>query len=652
MPSRRILLVVAAVVLVLAVALATRRARWPAARRPAPSATAAADAAWVRAHYRKQEFSIPMRDGVRLFTAAYTPRDASPAHRYPFLVERTPFSVAPYGPDAYPRTLGPDRFTLHDGYIFVYQDVRGRYMSGGTFENVRPLLPDSVKARDSRATDEATDTYDTIEWLLAHVAGNDGKAGLWGISYAGFYAALGMMSGHPALVAASPQAPVTDLFFEDFHHDGALTAGYFTAYPIFGLTRPAPTSDNWWLSAYQRLQSLSRPDDYAWQLSLGPVGTFGARFYEGNTLWQDIVAHPDYDAFWQERAVAPQLGGVSLAVLVVGGWFDGEDLYGPLAVYRALRAHDPQTAVSLVMGPFGHRGWAAPDDAHTVAGNLYYGDSLAVRFQRDVEAPFFRAHLKGEGTAPATDALMFDTGRKTWVRFAAWPAAGAAPRAYYLHHDGSLTTARPAEIAAFRGYVSDPGAPVPTRCKGPTLDDYTLYMNGDQRCFDARPDVLTFESEPLAEPLTVAGPVAARLTVSTTGSDADFVVKLIDVYPADAPDDPWRPDTSVHLAGYQQLVRGEIMPGRFRRSFDSPAPLVPNERAEVDVHLQDVLHTFLRGHRIMIQVQSSWFPMFARNPQTWLPNPYGAQASDYVRATERVWVGRDGSSEVVLPVLR
>ena len=649
MTSRRILVFAAGAAFLVAVAVTAQRLRAPAARGAARSA---ADAAYVSAHYRKREFSVPMRDGVRLFTAVYTPTDASPAHRYPFLIERTPFAVAPYGPQAYPPTLGPDRFTLRDGYIFVYQDVRGRYMSGGTFENVRPLLPDSVKARDPHATDEATDTYDTIEWLLAHVPGNDGRAGLWGISYPGFYAALGLRSGHPALVAVSPQAPVTDLWFEDFHHDGALTAGYFTAYPIFGMPRPAPTSDNWWLPAYERLQSLSRPDDYAWQLSLGPVGTFGARFYGGNTLWQDIVAHPDYDAFWRQRAVAPQLRGVTQAVLVVGGWFDGEDLYGPLAVYRALKALDPRAVVSLVMGPFGHRGWAAPDDGHTVTGDLFYGDSLAVRFQRDVEAPFFRAHLKGEGAPPAADALMFDTGRKVWARFADWPAAGATPRAYYLHRDGSLSTARPTEAGAFREYASDPAAPVPTRCKGPTLENYTLYMNDDQRCFDGRPDVLTFESEPLAADVTVAGPITARLAVSTTGSDADFVVKLIDVYPADAPDEPWRPDTTVRLAGYQQLVRGEIMPGRFRRSFDSPAPFVPNEPVAVSVRLQDVLHTFLRGHRIMVQVQSSWFPMFARNPQTYLPNPYDAQAAAYVRATERVWVGRDESSEVNLPVLR
>ncbi len=646
MTRGRLAVIAGAVALVVAVRVVL--APGGAARSPAD----AADARYVREHYTKSEYRIPMRDGVRLFTAVYAPKDASPAHRYPIVIERTPFSVAPYGPRSYPRTLGPDRYMLRDGYIFVYQDVRGRYLSEGTFENVRPLLPDSVKARDPHATDEATDTYDTIDWLLLHVGGNNGRVGLWGISYAGFYAALGMESGHPALVAVSPQAPVTDLYFEDFHHDGALTQGYFTSYPIFGLPRPQPTTGNWWLPAYQKLEALATPDDYRWQLSLGPVSTFGARFYPGNTLWQTIVDHPDDDAFWQSRAVAPQLHGVSLAVLVVGGWFDGEDLYGPLAVYRALAQHDPAATATLVMGPFGHRGWAASDDEHTVVGNLSFGDSLAARFQRDIEAPFFRMHLAGQGAAPASGALTFDTGRRTWEWFARWPAPAARPQPWYLHDDGQLSPQRPAARAAFRAYVSDPAAPVPSRCKGPTMEDYTLYMDDDQRCFDARPDVLTFESEPLSADVTVGGPITARLQVSTTGSDADFVVKVIDVYPAGTPDDPWRPDTSVHMAGYQQLVRGEIMRGRYRRSFAAPEPFVPGQPTEVDVRMQDVLHTFRAGHRIMVQVQSSWFPLFDRNPQSYVPNIYLAPADAFVRATERVWTSRDAASDVELPVIR
>ena len=356
--------------------------------------------------------------------------------------------------------LGPDRFKLRDGYVFVSQDVRGRYMSGGTFVNVRPLLPDSVKAHDPRATDEATDTYDTIAWLLTRVAGNNGRVGLWGISYPGFYATLGLVSHHPALVAVSPQAPATDIYFEDFHHTGALVHGDCSTYPILGILRPAPTMKNWWLPEFQRLDAMAQPDDYQWQLSLGPVSAFAARFYPGNTFWNDIIGHPDYDDFWQARAPEPKLRGVTAAVLVVGGWFDGEGLYGPLSVYRMLRAYNPKANTSLVMGPFGHRRRAAPDDAHSVVGNLMYGDSLAVHSQRNVEAPFF-------------------------------------------HADASMSTTAPAAPGSFRAYASDPPHPMPTRCSGPTLGDYTLYMNDDQRCFDGRSDVLAFQTAPLTANVTV-----------------------------------------------------------------------------------------------------------------------------------------------------
>ncbi|HEY2065832.1 MAG TPA: CocE/NonD family hydrolase, partial [Gemmatimonadaceae bacterium] len=614
-----------------------------------------ADSAFVRAHYAKREVRIPMRDGVRLFTAVYVPRDASPNRRYPILLYRTPFSVAPYGPEAYPRTLGPNRFMLREGYIVVLQDVRGRYLSEGDFANVRPLLPDSVKSRDPRAADEATDTYDTIGWLLENVPNHNGRVGQWGISYAGFFAALGMVSRHPALVASSPQAPVTDLFFEDFHHNGALTQGYFYAYPVFGVPRPEPTTDDWWMPAFQRVAAYGGENDYASQLALGPLRTTTARFYGDNTFWRDLVAHPNYDAFWQARAVPPVLRGVGHAVLVTGGWFDAENLYGPLAVYRALRAQDPDARVSLVMGPWRHKGWAARGVAHTVHGDLYFGDSLETRYQRDVEAPFFRRWLKGpaEGAPEAAGALMFDTGKKTWMRFDRWPAPKAVARDYYLRADGTLSTSVPADTGAFREYVSDPAAPVPSRCHGPTIQDFTLdqYMSDDQRCFDARPDVLVFQTAPLTEDVTFGGELTARLQVSTTGTDADYVVKLVDVYPTDTPDHPYRADTAVHLAGYQQLVRGEIMRGRFRRSFAAPEPFQPGAVTEVPFRLQDVLHTFRRGHRIMVQVQSSWFPAFDRNPQSWVPNIYEADASDFVRATQRIWTDSHAASRLRVQVL-
>ena len=607
---------------------------------------ATSDADFIRANYTKHEYRIPMRDGARLFTTMYAPKDASPAKRYPIVMQRTPFSVAPYGVDAYPRSLGPNTFMMRERYIFVYQDVRGRYMSEGTFVNARPVVDDSITARNRNVVDEATDTYDTIDWLLKNVPGNNGRVGQWGISYPGFYATVGMISRHPALVASSPQAPVTDLFFEDFHHNGALTQGYFYSYPVFGIPRGAPTTENWWLPEFEKMTSLGGENDYAFQLSLGPLANITTRYYARNEFWRDLVAHPSYDAYWQSRAVPPRLRGVKHAVLVVGGWFDAENLYGPLAVYKALRANNPSATTSIVMGPFGHREWAAPNAPHTIHGDLYFGDSLATQFQRDVEAPFFRAMLKGDGHAQLAGALMFDTGRKRWERFAQWPAPTAEGRSYYFHADGSLSTAMPSDTRSYREYVSDPLAPVPSRCGRPTIEDFTLnrYMSDDQRCFALRADVLTFQTEPLSSDVTLGGEITARLRVSTTGSDADFVVKLIDVYPADAPDHPYRPDTSVHMASYQQLVRGEIMRARFRKSFAVPVPMRPGEMTEVDFRLQDVLHTFQKGHRIMVQVQSSWFPAFDRNPQTYVPNIFEARADDFVKATQRVFMQRGAAS--------
>lgn len=639
------------VALVATSALMAMHTSAPAAELTRPSAVESGDSSYVRDHYTKHEFGIPTRDGVELFTAVYVPNDASPEHRYPIVMLRTPFSVAPYGPTAYPPMLGPDRFMLRDGYIFVSQDVRGRYMSGGTFENVRPLLPDSVKANDPGATDEATDTYDTIAWLLTHIADNNGRVGLWGISYPGFYATLGLVSRHPALVAVSPQAPGTDCYFDDFHHNGALTQGYFTSYPVFGIPRPAPTTDTWWLPAFQKLLTLVQEDDYQWQLSLGPISTFGEQFYPGNTLWNDIVAHPDYDEFWQARAPESRLRDVTAAVLVVGGWFDGEDLHGPLSVYQTLRRYNPTATTSLVMGPFGHRGWASIDDGPSVVDNLVYGDSLALQYQRDIEAPFFRAHLKVDRDVPAASAHIFDTGQGRWVELANWPSAAAVGENYFLHADGSMSTDAPTGFGSFREYISDPAHPVPTRCSGPVISDYSLYMNDDQRCFTTRGDVLTFETAPLTRDVTVSGPITAHLQVSTTGTDADFVVKLIDVYPAEAPDDADEAIAGVHLAGYQALVRGEILRGRYRASFTRPEPFVPGQVTAVNVPLPDVLHTFRKGHRIMVQVQSSWFPMFERNPQSFSPNIYRAPAGAFVQATQRVWLSRQAPSSIVLPVM-
>ncbi|MEO5816793.1 MAG: CocE/NonD family hydrolase [Gemmatimonadaceae bacterium] len=621
---------------------------------PAAQRDAVPDSVYVRQHYLKRILRIPMRDGAQLFTVAYVPRDAAPARRYPIILERTPFSVAHYGEDAYPATLGPDPFMLRDGYIFVVQEVRGRYMSGGTFENVRPLLDDAARARDPRATDEVTDAHDTIDWLLAHVDGNNGRVGLLGISYGGFYAAAAAVSHHPAIAAMSLQAPVTDFYFEDFHHNGALVQGSFYAYPVFGVTRRAPTATHWWLPAYARVAEHGMEADYRYQLALGPLANITQRFYGDNTLWRDVIAHPNYDAFWQARALLPHLRGIAHPVLVVGGWFDAENLYGALGTYRTLRAQSPAAQLTLVMGPWGHRDWGARDVVHSVHGDLYFGDSLETRFQREVEAPFFRTHLKsGNHDDALPGSLLFDTGRKQWVAAKDWPLGSAVRRSFYFHRDGSLRTSAPTEPSAFVPYTSDPRKPVPTRCAGATIEDGRLYhyMSDDQRCFSSRPDVVTFATDTLERDVTFSGSITARIALSTTGSDADVVVKLVDVYPPNEPNHPFQRDDTLHLAGYQQLVRGEIMRARFRRSFTTPEPLRSGEVTEVAFTLPDVMHTFRKGHRIMVQVQGSWFPLFDRNPQRYVPNLYTASARDFVSAQQRIWVSASAASRIEADIL-
>ena len=618
----------------------------------APAALRAqdSDSAFVRDNYTKAEYRIAMRDGVKLFTIVYTPKDASPEHTYPIIMERTCYSIAPYGPDNYAPTIAPDPFMMREKYIVVYQDVRGRYMSEGTWVNVRPFLEHKQTSAD---VDEASDTYDTIDWLLAHVQYHNGRVGQWGISYPGFFASMGALSRHPALKAVSPQAPVTNFYFEDFHHNGALTQAYFYTYPLFGIQTGGPTTEQWWAPS---MVQEGLPDDYTFQLGLGPLSTTTERYYKDNVFWQEIVHHPDYDAFWQARAVAPHLKGVTAAVMAVGGWFDAEDLYGPLTVYKTLRKNDPGSYVSLVMGPFAHGQWARPRSVHTLHGDIYFGDSLEIRFQRDVEAKFFRHFLKGDGSRDSglPEAYMFDTGAKEWRSFPAWPAPGAETRRLYLHADGSLGWEPPKAKAAVLSYPSDPAKPVPSRCLVPTIQGLTMYqyMSDDQRCFSSRPDVLAFETPVLERDVTLGGEITAHLDVATSGTDADFVVKLIDVYPPDEPNHPYMPSPNIYLAGYQQMVRSEIMRGRYRNGFDRPTPLKPGVPATVAFRLQDVLHTFKRGHRIMVQVQSTMFPLFDRNPQTFVPNIYEAKAADFRKATERVFVSAARPSYLDVEVLQ
>jgi uncharacterized protein len=606
---------------------------------PAPPPTPQqALAATIAANYTKEEVMIPMRDGVRLFTAIYRPRDASRAH--PILLRRTPYGCAPYGAGQMPPTLGPSPPFPAAGYIFVNQDVRGAYMSEGEFVDVRPHRPVKAGPQD---IDESTDTYDTIAWLLAHVGGHNGRVGMYGISYPGFYAATGMIDAHPALRAVSPQAPIADWFFDDFHHHGALFLPHaFNFYASFGRPRvPPKTGPN-------PPFSHGTPDGYQFFLDIGPIGRLDERHLKGEiAFWNDLAAHPNYDEFWQARNLLPHLKKVAPAVMTVGGWFDAEDLYGPLQVYRAVERQNPGITNLLVMGPWGHGGWSRTDGDRL--GDIGFGSKTARHYQEHIELVFFETHLKDADLPPLAEAHVFETGANRWRSFSAWPPA-TRPRTLYFAADEALAADAPRDGAdLFDEWVSDPRRPVPFTqdiAVGMTKE----YMTEDQRFAARRPDVLVYETPPLREDLTVAGPASAELWVSTTGSDADWVVKLIDVLPPDTPD-PEGARRGVRLGGYQMLVRSEVLRGRFRDGYERPAPMVPGQPTKITIPLQDVLHTFQKGHRVMVQVQSTWFPLVDRNPQKYVENIFRAAEKDFQRATHRVYRQRARASKLVLPAL-
>ncbi|GAB3552135.1 CocE/NonD family hydrolase [Spirosoma fluminis] len=591
----------------------------------------------IHDQYKKLEYRIPMRDGVTLYTAVYVPRDASPAKTYPILMQRTCFGSAPYGPEQYKTALGPSPTLQADGYIFVYQDVRGRWASEGRWTNMTPMVSDRRKSTSSSSVDESTDTYDTIDWLLRHVPDHNGRVGLWGMSYAGFYAVAGSINAHPALKATSPQAPIADFFREDIHHNGAFTQLALLAYPLFGDRPTGPTTKPWFMSDWIQTETQT---EYAWHIGLGPLAN-AKPYLDRNVFWQQTIDHPSYDAFWQERNILPHLRNIRPATLVVGGWFDAEDLYGPLSIYKTLDQQSPQSHPMLVMGPFGHRGWSE-ETGHTLHNDLYFGDSLATYYQRTLEAPFFHHYLKGtgDGKTGLPKICLFDTGLKTWRTFTQWPASNNHRLSWYLSPAGQLS-AQAANPSGFRAYVSDPAQPVPyseaTLTAEPGFSALFSYMSADQRFASRRPDVLTFQTTVLSAPITVGGEITVRLKVSTTGTDADWVVKLIDVYPPDEPNHPYRSNPHTQLANYQQLVRAEVMRGRFRNGFETPKPFTPNQITEVTFQLPDVLHTFKKGHRVMIQVQSSWFPLIDRNPQTFVNNIYTAKATDFQAAHHRLY---------------
>lgn len=593
---------------------------------------------YVREHYAKQEHLVPMRDGVKLHTAVYVPKDAT--RRYPILMVRTPYSVRPYGADQYPQSLGPNGRFTREGYIFVYQDVRGRFMSEGQFNDMTPHRP----AKRGKVTDESSDTYDTIEWLLKHVPNHNGRVGQWGISYPGFYAAAGAIDAHPALKAVSPQAPIADWWYDDFHHWGAFFLPHaFNFMAFFAVPREGPTQQ------YQPIfNGHGTPDGYDFFLRLGSLKNANERYFQHRlAFWDSMVAHPNYDGFWQERNLLPHLKDIRPAVLTVGGWFDAEDLYGALNTYRAIEDNRPAGFNALVMGPWSHGGWSRSDGE--ALGNARFAVKTGVFYRDSIELPFFNHYLKGAPAHGLPEAYVFETGANQWRRFDAWPPRAAAAQWLYLGPDGSIAPDAAAAGSGHAAFTSDPAKPVPYT-QDIAIGMTQSYMTDDQRFATRRPDVLSWKTEPVTAPLTLAGPLEVELWVSTTQQDADWVVKLIDVFPADAPNVEGLPP-GVRTGGYEMMVRSEVLRGRFRDDPSRPKPFVPDQPTLVKFRLQDVLHTFQPGHRLMIHVQSTWFPLVDRNPQAWVDNIYLAPDDAFRSAEHHVYFGGANASRIGVRVL-
>lgn len=596
----------------------------------------------VRAAYTKYEYRIPMRDGVRLFTTVYVPKDAS--RPYPFLMERTPYGAGThaagelrYGVDWMPEALGPSPEFEASGYIFVDQDVRGRYMSEGKWQEMTPHAKATLEPGEGR---ESEDMHDTVAWLLKNIPNNNGKVGILGISYPGFYAAASIIDSHPAIKAASPQAPVADLYMgDDSYHGGAFKlAANFDFYAAFtAVENPTPLPKTWADFAYGEADGY---DFFLKRLTLSTIA--GAMSERQRELFMPNIEHDTYDAFWQSRAIGPHMKNVKAAVLTVGGWYDAEDFEGPFTIHRAIARHNPATSNALVIGPWVHGGWARDDGARL--GHVRFDANTSEYFRREIQFPFFEQHLKG--VKPATKlapVTVFETGTNVWRSYATWPPLPARPRTLYFGAGGSLTWQQPAGEGGHDEYVADPRRPVPY-IGYPATGVPKEYMVSDQRFAATRPDVLVYQSAVLDEDVTVAGEVIPKLFVSTTGTDADWVVKLIDVYPANYPaDEPGAARSgndvgppAVNLGGFQQLVRGNPLRGKFRDSYEKPAPFVPGKVEAISYGLGAVNHTFRRGHRIMVQVQSSWFPLYDLNPQTFMRIPE-AKPEDFRKATQRVY---------------
>lgn len=599
------------------------------------------DAEYVKENYTKIERSITMRDGVKLFTSIYIPKDKT--KKYPFLINRTPYTVGPYGADKYKTSLGNFPAMMREGFIFVYQDVRGKWMSEGTFDDIRPQVAHKKSKKD---IDESTDTYDTIDWLVKNIPDNNGRAGIYGISYPGFYSSTSLPGAHPALKAVSPQAPVTDWFRgDDFHHNGVLfLADAFSFMSTFGVPRPKPITPD------KGPKGLRFPiqDIYRFYLESGSVKNLKDKYFADSIkFWNDLFAHPNLDTFWQARNIQPHLVNVKPAVMVVGGFFDAEDAYGTLATYKTIEKQNLKANNILVMGPWYHGGWVRSTGSSF--GDIEFGQTTSTYYQENLELPFFKHYLKGEGDFNAAEATIFVTGSNEWKKFNTWPPKDTETKNLYLQPNGKLSFEKVQRTDSWDEYVSDPNSPVPYQ-DGVQTGRTREYMIDDQRFAARRPDVKVYQTDTLTEDITLTGPLLANLVVSTTGSDADYVVKLIDVYPENFPNPTPNPKGLI-MGGYQMLVRGEIMRGKYRNSFEKPEAINPGEITKINYTLPDVAHTFKKGHRIMIQVQNSWFPLADRNPQKFM-NIYEAEPADFQKATHRIFHDVHNSSSLTITVLK
>ena len=594
----------------------------------------------VKDQYAKHEYMIPMRDGVKLFTAVYVPKDTSGLH--PILMTRTPYSCAPYGEGNFPKYYGEqDQYYFERGYIRVFQDVRGRYMSEGKFEDVRPYI--SAKKSD-KDIDETTDTYDTVDWLIHHIKGNNGKVGIKGISYPGFYSWMGSIDAHPAVQATSPQAPVSQwMGGDDWFHNGAFLESHaFSFYANFGWPRTGPTEQ------YPSHFHFDTPDGYKFFLRLGALRNANIRFlHDSVDMWNTLLKHGTWDKFWQERSILPHLKNLKPATLVVGGWFDTENLFGALHSYETAEHDNPINHNSLVMGPWAHAWWTRP--GLDSLGSIKFESNTTRFFTYNVEGPFFEHYLNGRPDPKLPEAVVFLTGLNEWRFFDSWPPKNIETANLYLREGESLSftksqSARP----EFDEYVSDPKKPVPYTSE--IRQWYNpAFMDEDQRFADRRPDVLVYQTTVLDSDITIAGSIGVHLVGATSGTDCDWIVKVIDEFPDTLQSLPGH--TGTPLAGYEMLVRGDVLRGKFRNSLSEPAPFVPNEPTEINFVLQDAFHDFLRGHRIMVQIQSTWFPMIDRNPGKFM-DIYNAKDSDFEKTKQRVYHSAKYDSYIRLNLLK